>query len=622
MPEIDSSFISRLNDLLDRQLENADFSIEQACRELGVSRSQLYRLVKEQEATSLSLYIRKRRMLKAEHLLKTSDLRVGDIAHAIGIDSPQTFTKYFTQEFGVSPSEYRRKQPEIVAPVSEPASGRVEIPKRSHILRRFRWEILTLLVIGTLLAWMAYTLLNPTDASNETDSTIAVLPFAYRGDPADSLLAEGLADQVHASLASLRGLSVISRRSSSLFRNSRKPLPEIARELGVNYLLVGVVTLREGTLDVNVELVKAPDDRTLWTRTFTGNVEGSIGFMNTTARHITAELNQRLSDDESSRLNQKPTTNPQAYSFYLRARQLAQSRSHEKILMSLELYDKALALDPTFADALASRAVAHNLLITYGGKEGRKYLRFSERDALAAIRLDSRNATAYAALANGYWLQGKWEQALTTFEIALRHSPNDAYITYLYSILLRSLGRFDEAIRYGDRAVLLDPLYPTVLAGHIGNYSYAGRFEEAWGLIREYEPSLRDFHVYYFVRGFYFLNRQEPQEALREFMKADAMNPSMEYQAMIAYCQARLGKSTAAEGLLRTLPETPEQYRVRSVLYAGLGDADRCLRYLQLSATWGLIPEYLKVSPIYAFLHPDPRFQALLRQLGLESAHP
>ncbi|MBU1821506.1 MAG: helix-turn-helix domain-containing protein [Bacteroidetes bacterium] len=619
MPDIDPPFISQLNDLLDRQLDSTDFSIDQACRELGVSRSQLYRLVKEQEGISLSLYFRKRRMLKAEFLLRTTGLRVSDIAHAVGMDSPQTFSKYFTQEFGISPSDYRKNRLELIEGVSE--STPVEVPMRSSLFRRFRWGILTVLMGGTLLAWIAITLLNRPGAPIET--TIAVLPFAYRGTPADSLLAEGLGDQIHASLASLEGLNVISRRSSGMFRNSTKRLPEIAHALGVNHLLLGTVTLRAGTIEVNVELVKALDDRTLWARKFKGTLNASIGFMNTAARDITSELNQRLSADESRRPVRKPTANPQAYSIYLRARQLAQSRSREKLLASLELYDKALALDTAFADALANRAVAHNLLLSYGGSEGRKYLGFSERDALAAIRLDSQNATAYAALANGYWLQGKWEQALTTFEIALRHSPNDAYVTYLYSILLRSLGRFDEAIHYGDRAVLLDPLYPTVLAGHIGNYSYAGRFDEAWRLIREYESSLRDFHVYYYVRGFYYLNRQEPQNALREFTKAVSMNSDLaEYRALVAYCRGRLGDTAAAEELLLHLPDTPEQHGVRTILYAGLGDADHCLRYIRLSATQGVIPEYLKVSPLYVFLHPDPRFGALLRELGLDTPRP
>lgn len=615
----------RLDGFIDRNLENADYTIKELCEDLGVSRSQMFRLVKEQTGLSPSIYIRQRRLLRAKTLLESTDLRMVEISDKVGLDSPQTFTKYFTQEFGVSPTEYRKNlanQPATDAPATEPpipaaaeevtpgSPGTASSRKRTALLAG-----LLLLVAGGYFAFYKHP---PVIISGGFENSIAILPFRSPETERIALLADGLTGQVHSSLAGVEHLKVISRTSSELFINSQKTIPQMAAELGVDYMLVGTVSQADQQVRVNVELIKAAEDRTLWVQNYEGGEKKLLAFMNSVARRITLTLDQPLTDSESRKLDRLPTDNLDAFREYQLGKQLMLSREHKKLLAGIERFDRAIALDPDFADAYAYKASAYFLLGSHNLMDLHTSIRLSEQNALTAIRLDGENGLAYATLANGYRQLNRWEQAITTYQIALKHTPNDAQINYWYSISLRSLGQFDEAIRYGNRALTLDPLYPTIVAGHVGNFSYAGRFDEARQLIQESEPLLDRFYMYYYVRAFYHLNRQEPRPALREFMKSDSLNPGFQLvEVFMLYCRAQLGERAPAEAQLRALTDIPDHYVYKAILYAGLRDRENCLRYLELGVPLGIAPEYLKISPLFKFLHGDPRFQEILRQLGL-----
>ncbi len=615
--------------LLDQNLENPAYSITDWCQELEISRSQLSRIVKDQSGLTLPLYIRQFRLQKATVLLENTDLRIVEITDAVGIDSPQTFTKYFTQEYGMSPTEYRKRAfvqlhdvagpPAMAAPPDGQEETEEEVP--TDFTGRFRFPVRRVALLGGLVlgmvAWGAFLKLRPA-SQTAADQSVAILPFRVGNDAVTARISQGLFDQVYASLASVQSLAVISKNSSGLFQDSTKSIPAIAADLKVSHVLVGSVTRQQGTLHVSLELVKADGNRTVWAGSFDGTHGQAMSFMNSVARQVTVELDQKLSTDESRRMDRLPTRNIQAYNEYLRGVQLMKSRNEEKLLAGIRYFDRALALDPLFADALANKGLAYYLLGSDDHMELFVSIRLAEQNALAAIRIDEDNGLAYATLANGYRQLNKWEEALTTYEIALKYSPNDAVINYWYSLTLRSLGRFDEAIRYGDRALTLDPLYPTIMAGQVGNYSYAGRFDEAWQLIRDNEPLMDEFFMYYYVRAFYYLNRQDPQQALREFTKCDSLNPGIKTITMFSlYCRARLGERAPAEAQLRLLTDIPDHYVSKAILYAGLRDADRCLHYLEIGAQFGIAPEYLKISPLYSFLQGNPRFQEVLRQLGL-----
>lgn len=626
----DKNFIEQLNQLIDKNILNRDYSIDDICLELGMSRSQLFRLVKEETDLSISRYIRRRRLLKGKELIEITDHKIAEVAYEIGLDSPQTFTKYFTEEFGVSPSEYRKNREkesfEETSPeeleviqvsdsqtVEELVEGALPVANKQG---KYKYMALALLVI--MLVAVGFWIIKGSGAFSESENSIAVLPFKSNGNPEAELLAEGVTDQIHGSLATLRHLKVISKNSSELFRESKKTVPQIASELRVAYVLGGTTTHNGARVRITMELVKASEDRVVWIRQYEGKASEIIDLINKIAQDITKRFQLKPSQSLAAKSNQMPTDNPQAYNEYLQGKQLLATRTKEKLLASITKFDRAIALDSNFSDAYACKASAYFSLGNLSHIDLDSSFRMTEREVLKSIRLDADNAQAYGLLAAVYRDEYRWEQANSTFQIALRCNPNNAQVNYWYSLMLRSLGLLEEALKYSSRAVALDPLSPVILGGHIRNCSYANKQEMTKEVIENGKLLFNDSFLFYWSTGYHYLEIKDYPAALRDLTKARQLNPSVKgLEAALVYTKARLGQVPAAKTYLATLPETPDNYTFIAMVYAGLNDKQNCLRYLEKMASLGKTPTDVKVSPFFHFLRGEARFNALLQQFGL-----
>lgn len=622
----DKNSIEKLDQLIDKNILNGSYSIDDICLELGMSRSQLFRLVKEETDLSTSRYIRRRRLLKGKELIETTDHKIAEISYEIGLDSPQTFTKYFTEEFGVSPSEYRKNREK--EPLEEPSYEELEVvqvPKiqvveevPSVVNKQGKYKYVALALLVIVLAAAGVWIIKGSGAFSESENSIAVLPFKSNGNPEAVLLAEGVTDQIHGSLTTLRHLKVISKNSSELFRESKKTVPQIASELHVAYVLGGTTTHNGARVRITMELVKASEDRVVWTRQYEGKASEIIGLINKIAQDITKRFQLKPSQSLAAKSNQMPTDNPEAYNEYLQGKQLLATRTKEKLLASITKFDKAIALDSNFSDAYACKASAYFSLGNLSHIDLDSSFRMTEREVLKSIRLDADNAQAYGLLAAVYRDEYRWEQANSTFQIALRCNPNNAQVNYWYSLMLRSLGLLEEALKYSSRAVALDPLSPVILSGHIRNCSYAHKQEMIKEGIDNGKLLFNDSFLFYWSTGYHYLEIKDYPAALRDLTKAQQLNPSVKgLEAAVVYTKARLGQVPAAKTYLATLPETPDNYTFIAMVYAGLNDKQNCLRYLEKMASLGKIPTDMKVSPFFHFLHGEARFNALLQQFGL-----
>lgn len=622
----DKNFIEQLDKLIEKNILNRNYSIDDICLELGMSRSQLFRLVKEETDLSISRYIRRRRLLKGKELIETTDRKIAEVSYEIGLDSPQTFTKYFTEEFGVSPSEYRKnREKESLEKTSSEGFDVVQVSNNKVIgdvlpvankQGKYKYVALALLVI--VLVAVGFWIIKGSGGFSESENSIAVLPFKSNGNSEAKLLAEGVTDQIHGSLATLRHLKVISKNSSELFRESKKTVPQIASELRVAYVFGGTTTHDGERVRITMELVKASEDRVVWTRHYEGKASEIIGLINKIAQDITKLFQLKPSQSLAVKPNQMPTDNAEAYNEYLQGKQLLATRTKDKLLASLTKFDKAISLDSNFADAYACKAQTYFSLGNLSHVDLDSSFRMTEREALKAIRLDADNAQAYGLLAAVYRDEYRWEQANSTFQIALRCNPSDAQVNYWYSLMLRSLGELKEAVKYSTKAVALDPLSPTILGGHIRNCSYANKRAMTQEAIDNGKLLFNDSFLYYWSTGYHYLDTKNYATALQELSKAQQLNPSVKgLEAALVYTKARLGQVPAAKTYLATLPKTPDNYTFIAMVYAGLNDKQNCLLYLEKMASLGKIPTDVKVSPFFHFLRGEARFNALLQQFGL-----
>ena len=631
MSSHESIILEKLNLLIDENINKSVFSLDNLGKELGISRTQLHRILKEQTHLSPSLYIRKRRLDRANTLLSTTKLRISEISDAVGIDSPQNFSKYFTQEFGINPTEFRKNHVAIEeenitqATDNEIVIENILVPKKQKIYT-YLWAglgVLTIVIVG-LYFWQKSTIYlseKKEDSNNLLDfseNSVAILPFKNLGKTENVFFSDGVMEQIHGSLSLFENLKVISKTSSRLFKDTKKSSPQIANELRVKYLLEGSVLQIDDKIRITIDLTNAKEDRSVWTKSYDGDAKDIFVYMSKVAKEVAGELNQKMSSGIADRIDKIPTKNTLAYNEYLQGKYLIQTRVKEKLQAGLIKFDKATDLDPKFADAFASKALTYFLLSEDGYADVQTVYKMAEKNALIALRFDAENAMAYGVLANIYKAQNKWEQAVTSFQIALKFNPNDAQINYWYSLTIRSIGLMDEAIKYSTKAVSLDPLAHNIYGGHIIGCVYAGRFDLAEKAIKEGELIFNNSHLFHNAKAFYQIIHKNYEEALNEFKMSETLSSKNSYfSTMVAYCQAKLGQNAAVQLHLNTLPKIPDNYKYVAIVYAGLGNKDLCLKYLSLAADINDSPNYLKVSPLFEFLHNDVRFDDILQKLGL-----
>ncbi|RRB07605.1 helix-turn-helix domain-containing protein [Larkinella rosea] len=633
----EKAFVEKLNRLIDDNLDNSSFTVETICQSLGISRSQLHRTLKEQTDLSTTLYIRKRRLLKARQLLTSSSLRIAEIGDLVGITNPQNFSSYFIDEFKLSPTEFRKQrlqssedeansgavsaEPELpdLSVEDQPAeetAGQPRFKNRRRLVFAGLAATLAVIIGAGLFVWYQTRSLSP--SAQTARHSLAVLPFTNLGAADSSPACDGIMDDVHTSISLIQNLKVIARSSSDQYRDTKKSIWQIGDELRVTNILKGSVLKTGEQIQIKVELINTQEDIRLWGKTYRAAYSELFSLTDQVVRDIARQLTPRLNPGQAAPLKRLPTHNLAAYQEYIKGKQLVLARTGDKLRASVTLLNRAIALDSSFADAYAARASAYLIMGDFKVLDKKTGFKLAENDALNAIRLDGTNGTAYGVLANLYRLQYKWDQALTTFRIALKYSPNDAQINFWYGITLRSIGRFDQAIQYEAKAVALNPLYPAALIGLISTYANAGRYELARKAIQDGEPLFDDAYMYHYARSFYHLNRREYPQAVAAMRISDSLSHSaktLDYYRL--YLRARVLPKNRFETELKTVAPTIDTYHDLAYAYAGLEDSDNCLKYLQLSIDHKLAPDYLKVAPFFAFLHRDPRFIEILRQCNL-----
>jgi TolB-like protein/class 3 adenylate cyclase/Tfp pilus assembly protein PilF len=299
------------------------------------------------------------------------------------------------------------------------------------------------------------------------EKSIAVLPFAnFSDDKENAFFADGIQDDILTSLAEIKDLKVISRSSVMRFRNiAAQNLRAISKLLDVANVLEGSVRREGDRVVVNVQLIDALNDRNIWANHYDRTLVDSLGLQGELATEIAEALRVRLSPEEKARIGTKPTENADAYVFYLRANQIARNPDTllEDYNVAIDLYTKAIALDPNFALAharLASTAAA----IFHFYEPLDKWKKMARGEADTALHLQPNLAEAHFALGECiYWFDRDYSLALKQFDLALRFSPNDAEISRLIAAIKRRQGKWQEALHAYQAVQKIDPQNPNAV---------------------------------------------------------------------------------------------------------------------------------------------------------------
>jgi TolB-like protein/Tfp pilus assembly protein PilF len=456
--------------------------------------------------------------------------------------------------------------------------------------------------------------------ADDPQRSIVVLPFVnLSADQDNEYFSDGLTEEIIARLAAVPGLKVISRTSAMHYKGSTKPLPAIASELKVDHILEGSVRESDGRVRISAQLIDARDDTHLWAQSYEYGLHDSFRVQEDIAREVAGALEVRLGERTRRALARQGTLDPEAYQLYRRGRYLWNTRTREGHERAIEYYQRALERDSAFADAYAGLAdvylTAYQLnLFDTGEEESYSRLKWAAERALA---LDEESADAHTSFAIALMWQKNWPGAAREYTRAIVLNPGHAIARSWYSLLLRGMGRSEEALRQSRLASELDPFAVVV------TYNYAWQCYIA----RDYACAIEQFHrsleitAYpssYRGLGLTYAQKSMPEESIRMLLEAVERAPRRpDFLADLAYVQALAGRMEDARASLRIAKDQPLEAFNIARAHVALDEPDSAFAWLE-RASWRWPNRAMRDDPALDALRSDPRFARLSARIERE----
>ncbi len=288
-------------------------------------------------------------------------------------------------------------------------------------------------------------------------ATIAVLPFANLSDSReDAFFGDGVTEDIIAQLSKVEDLQVISRTSVQRFRDTKKPVRDIARELGATAILEGSVRRAGDRVRIAGRLVDAREDRQVWAQTYDRKLADIFAIQSEVALEIARELKARLTTDERRRIEARPTDSVEAYALYVQGRQRYYLYTREDNEKAIELFNRALEADPRYAPAYAGLGDAYAIRVQNFGFR-RVWLEESLKMSARAVDLDSNLAEGHKARGMAHIIGGETEKGLESYARAVKLNPNFAPVVGNIGAVMMTRGRYDEALEWTRKAARLQP---------------------------------------------------------------------------------------------------------------------------------------------------------------------
>lgn len=503
-------------------------------------------------------------------------------------------------------------------------------PKRGPLSLLAAISLTTILAVTVAAGYVAWrhSRPRPAPAVPAKRLMIAVLPIAnLNGDPQNDYFSEGLTEEIITQLGQMQpqGLGVIAKTSAMRYADNRKSVQEIARELGVDYILLGSVRREDLRVRISVQLIRGQDQSYVWAQNYDRDLRHILALESELAHDIAGKIQVGVAPLPAEQLGGR-STDPETYEAYLKGRYFWNKRTEVGYMKAISYFQSAIEGSPGYARAYAGLADAYALLGSMPNEETSRAEAMSKAkaDAINALQLDDSLAEAHTSLAfvkmHYDW---DWKGAEQEFRRAIELNPNYATAHHWYAYDLAALNRMPEALNEIWRAQQIDPLSAIINTDVAEFLYYAGRYDQA---IRQAKVALEidpQFLLAHSVLGEIYSEQHRYSEAVAEGKRA------VELSGRSPWMLSRLGRTYAlsgdrsqAEQVLRQLVELSASHKEMSGVIAGvaaaLGKHDEAFAAVQKACEerdGGLM--LLNYDHVWDPLRSDPRFQQLVRRVGL-----
>ncbi|MGM0580880.1 MAG: helix-turn-helix domain-containing protein [Bacteroidota bacterium] len=604
-----NSLITKLQEKLEANLNNEQFGVEKLAAAIGLSRSQLHRKLKNATGQSISQFIREYRLKKAKTLLQQEDYSAAEVAYKVGFSSPTYFNKSFHDYFGVTPGKVKNS-----------------IPGKESKASPVNYKLYGILIIIIALV-IAFTFIKKNGVGDKVnkEKSIVVLPFANMSkNPDQQHFSDGVMEAVLNHLTALENMHVISRTTSMRYKNSDKSIPEIAKELNVNYVLEGGVQENNGKIRINAQLIEGETDNHLWSEQYDRKLENIFVIQTDIAKSIAKELNTYISQEEIKSIDQPITKDPVAYENYLRGKYILEGNwSLDKINKAIKYFEAAIQHDPEFVEAHIWLGGAYATQGTWYGdltNEEAKKITKPYFDKAKEIDPDHPLLLWNMAIIK-YFFEWNFKEADELFKKARELGRKSGYTDFHLDLMLR---RFPKVIEECKQEIQSDPYAGTFYWDLAYAYYHIDQVDKALQTIEkgfEIDPEQEAYYDHfgnlYNAMGMH----EKAEQTLKKGLKtSDKRHASMIAHLAVAY--DKLNQPALRDELINELRERVDQNEsminvFTAHAYASLNMADSAFYYLERSYDRHEVDLiWLQADPNLLLLKDDPRYDELLNKIG------
>jgi len=456
--------------------------------------------------------------------------------------------------------------------------------------------------------------------------SLAVLPFVnMSADAENEYFSDGITEEILNALAKVDGLQVTARTSSFAFKGKNMDLREIGVQLNVQHILEGSVRKAGNKVRITAQLINSADGYHLWSDTFDRKLEDIFEVQDEISQNIAHQLKEQLAIAKKEPLVKYATKNIEAYNLYLKGNFYWNKWSPQNVTKAIEYYKKAIAIQKDFVLPYTGLASCYIFLGITGNYPPQQAYPLAKELSEKALELDQQQEGSHVAMAMVKYMYEKDRVgAMRHFQIALELNQGVAITHHYYGMFLSAIGKLDQAVKEVALAHELDPLALNILGTYAEGLFFQNRYDEALQKLDaalELDPTYRPAWE---GKGWIYVKMGELQKALKVFKKFQALTGSeLKGLNTLGYVYAKMGQTEKVEDCFRKL-EQRQQSEPNvdldmdfAIIYAGLGDTEKLLKYLEQGLQKKMGGLWLATHPMWEDFRSDPRFQKLLKKYDI-----